>query len=127
MDPNAPVAALVSKLVNDGVVNKAHEANLLGLFRSKGKVRIGDLQSQTDRDWSSFNLPPGLINLIRSTIGSFIIFYGFLPVRFFSFLCLFESIDSVIHMQEMEALHLRDLGDEEGEVALVLLVELQEE
>ena len=69
MNSSLPLSALTDALVNQGVIKPNHQAALEKLFVQKGKNTVGDLQRMNDGEWATVNLPGGLIQVIRSTVG----------------------------------------------------------
>jgi len=69
MNPRLPLSALTDELSGAGVIKPQHKSHLEKLFEQKGKLTISELQEMTDADWAAVNLPQGLIQVIRSTVG----------------------------------------------------------
>jgi hypothetical protein len=69
MNPSLPLSSLTETLATSGVIKPNHRPHLEKLFFQKGKNTVGDLQRMPDAEWATVNLPPGLIQVIRDTVG----------------------------------------------------------
>lgn len=82
MDPNLPLSSLTEHLANNGIIKHNHRPHLERLFAQKGKMSVGDLQLMDDMEWGTVNLPPGLIQVIRDTVGPRMLFSSIFCVLF---------------------------------------------
>ena len=69
MDSSLSLPSLTEELAINGIIKANHRPHLEKLFAQKGKLCVGDLQRMGDAEWATVNLPPGLIQVIRDTIG----------------------------------------------------------